>query len=206
MKADHPRIADQPDAPAWGVDEATMARWDALVPGVEVTIVKRSAKDGGREHARYPGTVIVPDLPAPWVTLESHWTYGGVRQADLTFEVGDVLHEIFSPIHPYNAFAVFAQSGDLKGWYANVDWPAVLEDEGDETLLVWNDLFIDVVATPDGHVTVLDEDELEESGLATCDPELHQRILSARDELVARVHEQRPPFVALNRIERDTNP
>jgi hypothetical protein len=200
------RIEDRPDAPAWGVDEATMARWGELSPGAVVTIVKRSAKDGGREHARYPGTVIGSDLPAPWVVFESHWTYGAISQADLTFEIGDVLHEIFSPIHPYNAFAVFAPTGEFKGWYANVDWPAVLEDEGDETLLVWNDLYIDVVALPDGSVTVLDEDELEESGLAASNPEFHDRILAARDELVARFHDRRPPFEALGRTEVATDP
>jgi hypothetical protein len=116
-----------------------------------------------------------------------------------------VLHEIFSPIHPYNAFAVFAPTGEPKGWYANVDWPAVLEDEGDEMLLVWNDLYIDVVALPDGSVTVLDEDELEESGLAASNPEFHDRILSARDELVARFEARRPPFEDLDGFEPGTN-
>lgn len=201
MRSEGVLIEDHPDAPAWGVDEATMARWGELSPGAVVTIVKRSAKDGGREHARYPGTAIDSNLPAPWVVFESRWTYGTVSQADLTFEIDDVLYEVFSPIHPYNAFAVFASTGEFKGWYANVDWPAVLEDEGDETLLVWNDLFIDVVALPDGSVTVLDEDELEEFGLAASDPDFHDRILAARDELVARFHDRRPPFEALDYIE-----
>jgi hypothetical protein len=206
MRIDEPAVEDRPDAPVWGVDEPTMARWPELAPGTELTIVKRSAKDGGREHARYPGTVIASDLPSPWVVFESHWTYGTVAQAGLTFEIGDILHEIFSPIHPYNAFAVFRPSGELKGWYANVDWPAVLEREGDATILVWNDLFIDVVALPDGSVMVLDEDELAESGLAATDPTLHDRILAASDELVSRFHARRPPFEALTRLETNADP
>ena len=203
MRADDVLIEDRPNAPIWGVDDVTMARWPDLTPGTEVIIVKRSAKDGGKEHARYPGTVIVSELPAPWVVFVSHWTYGTVRQAGLTFETGDILHEIFSPVHPYNAFAVFTPDGALKGWYANVDWPAVLETEGEATLLVWNDLYIDVVATPDGRLEVLDEDELAESGLERSDPELHARILAARDELAARFHVRRPPFQDVDRIEVD---
>jgi hypothetical protein len=203
MRTEGARIEDQPDALAWGIDEATMARWSELMPETEVTVVKRSAKDGGREKTRYPANVIETGLPAPWVVVEARWTHGTVEQAGLTFEDGDLLHEIFSPIHPFNAFAVFGTDGGLKGWYANVDWPAVLETEGEETLLVWNDLFIDMVALPDGSVTVLDEDELEESGLTLTDPALHDRILAARDELVARFHARRPPFEALDRIEPD---
>ncbi len=200
------RIEDRPDAPTWGVDEATMARWPDLVPGIEVMIVKRSAKHGGEERARYPATVVPTDLPAPWVVCETHWTMGRHDQGLLTFEDGDVLREIFSPVHPYNVFAVFAPSGALKGWYANVDWPAVLETEGDTTLLVWNDLYIDLVATPDGRFAVLDEDELDDSGLAVSDPALHARVLAARDELIARLHARRPPFEALDRIEANSSP
>jgi hypothetical protein len=203
MRTDDVRIEDRPDAPTWGVDEPTMTRWPELAPGVEVTIVKRSVKDG-RDHARYPGTVIDIGLPPPWVAFETHWTYGAITQAELAFEIGDVLHEIFSPVHPYNAFAVFTPAGELKGWYSNVDWPAVLEDEGDETLLVWNDLVIDVVALPDGAVTVLDEEELDEWELAARDPELHDRILAARDELLARFRDRRPPFSGPARIEVET--
>lgn len=199
------RIEDRPDAPEWGIDEATMARWPELTPGTEVTIVKRSAKHGGEERARYPARVIASDLPSPWLVCEAVWTHGTVPQGMLTFEDGDILHEIFSPVHPYNAFAVFAASGELKGWYANVDWPAVLEDGAGEVLLVWNDLYIDLVAAADGRFEVRDEDELEESGLRSSDPVLYSRILTARDELLARFHARRPPFCVPHRIEPGTS-
>lgn len=199
-------IEDHPDARAWGVDEATLARWGELIPGVQVTIVKRSAKEGGRERARYPGTVIGSNLPAPWVVLEARWTHGTIEQAGLTFENDDVLHEIFSPIHPYNAFAVFTPSGELKGWYGNVTWPAFFAPGSDGRVLVWHDLFIDLVATPDGPMQLLDEDELAEFGLEGSDPELFARTVAARDELVARFHARRPPFEALDRMENYANP
>jgi hypothetical protein len=203
MRNDEVRIEDRPDASEWGVDEPTMARWHELKQGTTIEIVKRSAKHGGEEQARYPATVIGSSLPAPWVVLETHWTMGRHDQGLLVFENGDTLHEIFSPVHPYNAFAVYTPAGELKGWYANVDWPAVLETEGDERILVWNDLYLDVVAVSDGRVEVLDEDELEESGLADSNPDLHARILTARDELLARFRDRRPPF---NGTEVDTAP
>jgi hypothetical protein len=116
--------------------------------------------------------VIGSNLPAPWVVLEARWTHGTIEQAGLTFENDDVLHEIFSPIHPYNAFAVFTPSGELKGWYGNVTWPAFFAPGSDGRVLVWHDLFIDLVAAPDGQMQVLDEEELAEFGLEGSDPEL----------------------------------
>lgn len=199
-------IGDRPDAPEWGVDEATLTRWPELVPGTEVTIVKRSAKHGGEERARYPATVVASDLPAPWVVFETQWTMGRHDQGLLVFENGDVLREIFSPIHPYDVFAVYRSDGELKGWYGNVTWPAFFAPDAEELTLVWYDLYVDIVATPDGRVVVEDEDELADSGLATSDPELHGRILAARDELLVRFRAGRPPFEDLVRIEVNTNP
>ena len=201
-----PRIEDRPDAPTWGVDEATLARWDALTPGTAITIVKRSAKHGGAERARYPATVVTSDLPSPWLICETHWTMGRHDQGLLVFENGDLLQEIFSPIHPYDLFTVFDPHGRLKGWYGNVAWPAVLETEGDAPVLVWHDLFVDIVAAPDGRMAIEDEDELDESGLATSDPELHARVLAARDELIARFRTARPPFGASSRLETHDPP
>ena len=206
MGTEGPRLDEWPDEPVWGVHDPTIARWHELSEGVDVTIVKWSSKDGA-EHARYPGRVVTSELPAPWVVFETRWTYGTVRQAGLTFEVGDILREIFSPIHPYDVFAVYAPDGRLKGWYGNVTHPAFFAPESHHgTVLVWHDLYIDIVAMPDGTITVLDEDELAESGLESSDPEMHARVLAARDELVARFHSRRPPFEALDRIEVDTDP
>ncbi len=204
MKVDGLTIEDLPDTDLWGIDETTLASWPRLVPGVEVTIVKWSAKHGGEERARYPATIVPSRLPVPWVVCETHWTMGQHDQGLVVFENGDTLHEIFSPIHPYDAFAVYTLAGELKGWYGNVTYPAFLAPDGDERVLVWHDLFIDLVATPDGRFEVLDEDELADSDLATTDPELHARILTARDELVARFHARQSPFASGNRLGTDS--
>lgn len=206
MRRERLQIEDRPDAAVWGVDKATLRRWPELVPGAEVTIVKQSAKHGGEERARYPATVVASTLPAPWIVCETQWTMGRHDQGLLVFENGDVLHEIFSPIHPYDVFAVYRPDGELKGWYGNVTWPAFFAPEAEEPTLVWHDLYVDIVATPDGRVAIEDEDELAESGLSTSDPELHGRILAARDELLARFRARRPPFEDLARFEPAPNP
>ena len=175
----------------WGVNEASVHRWSELSPGTPLEVAKWSAKHQGKRQALYPGRVIDSPLPSPWIVIEAHWTMGTHDQGLLTFENGDMLHEIFSPIHPYNAFAVYAPDGVLKGWYANVTYPTFFE-EGN--VLIWHDLFIDVVATPDGKVAVLDEDELEEADLLTSDPGLHQLILAGRDELLQRLQDRQAPF------------
>jgi predicted RNA-binding protein associated with RNAse of E/G family len=112
----------------------------------------------------------------------------------LTFETGDILREIFSPVHPFNAFAAYTAQGDFKGWYANVTYPTLLDTSAKPSRLIWHDLFIDIVATSDGTVAVLDEDELTDSGLADTDPDLAAQILAALDHLLARFQRRQPPF------------
>ena len=199
MRPDEVRIDDWPDEPVWGVREPSLDRWQALTPGSEVTILKWSP-EASAELARYPGRVVATSLPAPWAVLEARWTYRAVRQANLIFEPGDILHEVFSPVHPFDAFAVYDPDGTLKGWYGNVTHPAFFSPDGEGDALVWHDLYIDLVATPDGAVTVLDEDELGTANLRSTDPELHARILAARDEMLARFHARRPPFSTPDRI------
>lgn len=194
-------MEDRPRAAMWGIDEPTLARWPTLVTGREVTVVKRSAKHGGEFRVDYPGTVVETGMPSPWVEIEARWVAGTIHQGHIAFENDDILREIFSPIHPYNAFAVYTPAGTLKGWYANVVCPTVIEALGDRLEVVWNDLFVDIVATPDGVVAMLDEDELEAANLLATDPVLHGRILAARDELLERFQSRQAPFSSPERLD-----
>ena len=155
-------------------------------------IVKRSPAGENRVH--YPGVVVESTIEEPWIEIEARWTTPTVVQAQLSFEPGDVLRELFSPIHPFNAFAVYRPTGELKGWYANVTFPTLVEHDHDRPSVIWHDLYIDIVASPDGEVHVLDEDELEEADLAERDPDLHERIIAARDELLDRFRSRQAPF------------
>lgn len=156
--------------------------WRGLRPGAALTVVKLGPD--GSEVTRYPGTVIVAGAPAPWLAVRATWGPKPVALDGLRFVPGDTLHEFFSPVHPFNAFAVFAPDGILRGWYANVTHPTALDPATDPPTLIWHDLYVDLVALPDGRAAVRDEDELAEAGLAVTDPWLHAAILIARDELL----------------------
>ncbi len=152
----------------------------------ELTIVK--ADPSGRIVARY-WAAIEPARPG-WIAVRADWQLGTVVSGPLRFEPGDRLLEYFSLVEPINAFALYSAHGLFKGWYANVACPAVLVD-GE---LWWRDLYVDVVADPTGQVVVLDEEELEASGLSQRDPVAYACILAARDRLVTALQERSYPF------------
>jgi hypothetical protein len=169
----------------------TTATWPPLLPGTELTIVKL-APDGS-EAARYQGEVVGHSRDS-WILVLATWTNRKIDLGGLSFCPGDNLLEWFSPRHPFNAFAVFSPADRLKGWYANVTHPARLDATQDPPVLIWHDLFLDLVGLADGSFTVRDEDELLASGLSRAEPELYARILEAQSELIRRFEHRLPPF------------
>lgn len=182
-----PAGGDAPVSP-WGPPAA----WPDLRVGSPLTIVKRDSVGG--EVTRYPGTVLTTGVPPPWLAVEGRWVNRPVDLDGLVLNTGDRLVEYFSPAHPFNAFAVWSPAGALRGWYANVTHPATVDTATNPPTLTWLDLYLDVVALPDGTVTIRDEDELAESNLATTDPALHAAILSACAEIVSRMGQGEAPF------------
>jgi hypothetical protein len=170
------------------------AVWPSLLPGTELTIVKLAP--GGVEAARYQGRVVGPYLDS-WILVHATWTNRTIDVGELSFCPGDNLLEWFSPRHSFNAFAVFTPADQLKGWYANVTHPARLDVAPDPPVLIWHDLFLDLVGLPDGSFTLRDDDELLASGLANADPELHACIIGARSELIRRFECRLLPFADL---------
>ena len=187
-------VLGEPDAlPAADGDASPPPRpWSDLPPGTRLTVVKLALD--GSEVARYPGTVVDAGAPSPWLAVQATWVNRRVVLDALAFETGDTLHEFFSPLHPFNAFSVHAPDGVLRGWYANVTHPTSLDSTTDPPTLAWHDLFVDLVALPDGTVVVRDEDELAEAALAAHDPALHAMILDARDDLLRRFAAREAPF------------
>jgi uncharacterized protein len=175
-------------------NQRTTATWSSLLSGAEVSIVKL-APDGS-EAARYQGEVVGHCCDS-WVLVQATWTNQAIDLGGLSFCPGDNLLEWFSPRHPFNAFAVFSSAARLKGWYANVTHPARLDSTQDPPVLIWHDLFLDLVGLPDGSFTLRDDDELLASGLASADPDLHVRIIGARSELIRRFERRLPPFADL---------
>jgi predicted RNA-binding protein associated with RNAse of E/G family len=111
-----------------------------------------------------------------------------------THSHGDELLEYFSPTEWFNAFAVYAPDGELRGWYANVTYPTTIDAATEPPTLGWRDLYLDVVVRQDGTHTLRDEDELEEAALDERDPALLAAILRGRDAILGRLERGQFPF------------
>jgi hypothetical protein len=111
--------------------------------------------------------------------------------------------EWFSPELPFNAFAILSPAGELRGWYANVTKPAYLlpaEADSGRPVLVWHDLYVDLVGLPNGEYTIRDLEELHASSLARDDPRLFDSVIEAGEELRRRFTNEQPPFVAPSQL------
>lgn len=170
--------------PGWTPDEETLALWPLLAPGQAVTIVKWNP--AGEEVTRYDGSVRRVHSAGQWIEASATWTHREVALAGLRFVPGDSILEYFSPVMPFNVFAVFAPGDRLRGWYANVTYPAFLRENGDKLELIWHDLYLDLIGLPDGHHVTLDEDELDDSGLRMRDRDLYERIKRTEAAVAAR--------------------
>lgn len=182
---------DNIDAFDWPIGPA----WQPLTAGTELIVVKL-APDGS-EVTRYQGVVRATADDAAWVVVEARWTNRRVDLDGLSFITGDLLLEYFSPVHPFNVFAVYAPEGTLRGWYANVTFPSTMDPTTGPATLFWQDLYLDVIALPDGTILVRDEDELEDAGLARTDPLVYRAIVAAKDEVVRRIRAGELPFGAV---------
>lgn len=164
-----------------------------LSPGKDVRIVKLGPD--GTEVASYSGTLV--GSPADWLVARAVWKFHRMDLGYMLFEPDDYLLEYFSTREPFNAFALFSPAGQFKGWYCNITYPTTVDGD----TLYWHDLYIDVVQQMNGSILVLDEDELDEAGLATSDPDVHSMIMNARDLVVGKMRNAEYPF-----SETDTAP
>lgn len=173
----------EPHGALWQPDAGSLPLWNEFQAGLEIFIEKRFP-EANREPVRYDGTVMESPVPSPWIETRAIWTFDTADVSGLIFERGGDLREFFSPRHPFNVFAVYDVAGTFRGWYGNVTWPAHAYREGDRLVLAWPDLILDLVMLPDGTLKLLDDDELEESGLAEIAPWLVEQMQAARDELI----------------------
>ena len=163
-----------------------------LAPGKNVVVVKLNP--AGSEVARYPAMVRTEACPASWFSVEARWEMKRVDASGLIFEPGDTLVEYFSSDHWFNAFRVISPTGNVRGIYGNVTYPTTISTVGDEVVLTWHDLYLDVLRLANGSVLLCDEDELAESGLERTDAGLHARIVSTAAEMMALARAGTFPF------------
>lgn len=175
--------AGEPYGALWQPDPGTLPQWDRLTPGQGV-LIEKVPWEGGRNIVRYEGEIVRSVVPSPWVEVRASWTMTEVNVAGLPFRNGDELREFFSPRHPYNAFAVYALDGTLRGWYGNVTHTARLRQEDGRLVLSWPDLVLDLVMLPDGSAIMVDDDEVDGSGFRSTAPWLVDQMFDARTELL----------------------
>ena len=132
----------------------------------------------GREVWRYPGRVLARD--AHTIRLEGFYNRDDATVGYAVFKRGDRLVETFYSDRWYNVFAVYDRDdGALKGWYCNVTRPATITGDA----VSGDDLALDVWVSPDGAVTVLDEDEFAALELSDNEREAARQALQELGEL-----------------------
>lgn len=152
-----------------------------------ITVIKNDHT--GREVWRYTGQAIARG--DGWIRLEARFNRPDVETEYHTFREGDRFVEQFYSDRWYNIFELHDVDDDrLKGWYCNITRPAVIEGDTVRS----DDLALDVFITPDGAITVLDEDEFAELPL---DDATRRRARTALDNLKRRVSQRQPPFDAI---------
>jgi len=139
----------------------------------------RKLHPDGSEVFAWDGVVLRCDEAG--IVLRAEFNVDVVELGYTTFRRGDVFVEFYYWDRAYNIFQISSPDGELKGWYANLGLPAVLDASNGELRYV--DLELDVWVRPDGGYQVLDEDDLER--LLTQRPDLTAVAARGRAEMLA---------------------
>ncbi|MCA9909910.1 MAG: DUF402 domain-containing protein [Anaerolineae bacterium] len=154
-----------------------------------ITVEKRDHL--GKTLIRYQGEVI--ERSAHHVCLVAHFVLNDIDAGYVVFRKGDTMTEWFFSNRWYNIFKLQdVDDGHLKGWYCNVTRPAVISED----LIHADDLALDVFVSPQGAVSVLDEDEFadlvlddEERGAASNAVEALREAVRSRTGTFAEIQD-----------------
>jgi hypothetical protein len=126
---------------------------------MNVTILKKNLAD--IETWRYTGEVL--ERHPNRVVLQARFNRPDVPFHGILLKQGDRFVETFYTDRWYNIFVIHDRDdGQLKGWYCNVAFPAVIEESSPGELIVsYMDLALDLLVYPDGRQLILDEDEFD---------------------------------------------
>lgn len=111
------------------------------------------------------------------------------------FRPGDVTMEFFWTDRWWNVIAGYRpDSGELTGYYCNVAktprWSA-----GDDPVIAYTDLDLDLIVFPDGRIELHDEDEFVDYAARFAYPErIIARARRTVDEMTARIERRAHPF------------
>jgi protein associated with RNAse G/E len=145
----------------------------------------------GRRLFSYPGEIVRDDGQV--IAARCLWTLPKtVDLGPFSIAPGDILIEYYYRDQAFNVFTILSSSGVLKGWYCNVLAGTRITDQ----TIDWADLALDLVVTPVGEQTVLDEDDFEALAPTAAQRERAAVALNTLNEWVAAGH---APFESVNR-------
>jgi len=98
------------------------------------------------------------------------------RVAEVFLPVDSITYAFYWPDRPYTLYRWYRSSGALLGNYFNIADQVRLTP----AVFSWRDLIIDVLITPQGNLTVLDQDEL----VAPLEPQLKRYINNAKSLII----------------------
>lgn len=153
------------------------------MPGVtDITVLKRNL--AGEVTWQYGGHVLQRE--ANYVALEAFFNRDDMPFLDIVLKRNDRFVETFYTDRWYNVFEIYDRDdGRLKGWYCNIGFPAMLE----QNTVSYIDLELDLWVGVDGKQTVLDEDEFL---TLPVDVMTRTRALTALEELKQKFKTNRP--------------
>lgn len=118
----------------------------------EITV--RKLDINGEETWRYTGTVI--ECSDTRIILKARFNRSDVLFYDIWLRNGDMFIETFYSNRWYNFFEIHDQdTGEIKGWYCNIGFPAEFCDAE----ISYRDLALDLLVYPNGKQLLVDEDE-----------------------------------------------
>ncbi len=128
-----------------------------------------------QETWRYQGLMV--NKIGNEVTIEAKFNRKDFLFNGIMLKEGDTFVETYYGDRWYNIFAMYDRdSGQLKGWYCNITFPANINTNR----ITYVDLALDLLVKPDGEQIVLDLDEFEALGL---DEDTRQKAFLALAEL-----------------------
>lgn len=149
----------------------------------DITVLKRNL--AGEVVWQYEGRVLKRDVNC--VVLEAFFNRDDMPFMDVVLKRGDRFVERFYSDRWYNVFEIYDRDDEcFKGWYCNVGYPAMLE----ENVVSYIDLALDLWVAADGTQTVLDEDEFLELSI---DVMTRAQAVSALEELKQKFANEKPP-------------
>jgi predicted RNA-binding protein associated with RNAse of E/G family len=154
------------------------------MPGMtDITVLKRGLN--GEVTWQYEGRVLKRE--SNLVVLEAFFNRDDTPFMGVVLKRGDQFVEMFYTDRWYNIFEIFDRDDEeFKGWYCNIGFPAVLDDD----TVSYVDLALDLWVAADGTQTVLDEDEFLALPINVT---TRAQAISALEELKQHIANEKPP-------------